>query len=29
VQEVAALMRRPPYRPIVPGSSGTLGRVNR
>jgi hypothetical protein len=26
---VAALMRMPPYRPIFPGSSGTLGRVNR
>jgi hypothetical protein len=24
-----ALMRMPPYRPIFPGSSGTLGRVNR
>ena len=29
VQEVAALMRMPSYRPIFPGSSGTLGRVNR
>ncbi|MFZ4641295.1 MAG: hypothetical protein ACOYMP_12955 [Nodosilinea sp.] len=29
VQEVAALMPMPPYRSIFPGSSGTLGRVNR
>ncbi|XGB42896.1 MAG: hypothetical protein LVS60_03510 [Nodosilinea sp. LVE1205-7] len=29
VQEVAALMRMPPYRPIFPSSSGTAGRINR
>ncbi|MEB3313732.1 MAG: hypothetical protein VKL98_06250 [Cyanobacteriota bacterium] len=29
VQEVAALMRLPPYRPIFPSSSGTAGRINR
>ena len=29
VQEVAALMRMLPYRPIFPSSSGTAGRINR
>ena len=29
VQEVAALMRMPPYRPIFPSSSGTGSRIDR